>query len=74
MAKSIEVPVDDAAYAVLETEAERVGITVPELVGKVLAHDVGKRRFLTAAQHFATAWGPAFDEEFGPVRPDGAAA
>ncbi|WP_018569267.1 hypothetical protein [Streptomyces sp. PsTaAH-124] len=74
MAKRIEVPVDDAAYAALEAEAERVGITVPELVGQVVTHDVHRRRFLTAAQHYVTAWGPAFDAEFGTGRPDGAAA
>lgn len=74
MAQNIEVPVDDAAYAALAEEAERVGLTVPELAGKVLAHDAVKRRFLSAARDFATAWGPAFAEEFGPVRSGGAAA
>ncbi|GAA2268028.1 hypothetical protein GCM10010145_48140 [Streptomyces ruber] len=67
MARHIEVPVDDAAYEVLEEEAARAGITVPELVGQVLAHDLDMRRFLAAAAHFAAAWGPAFDAEFGPA-------
>ncbi|NUR01390.1 MAG: hypothetical protein HOY79_34145 [Streptomyces sp.] len=74
MAKNIEVPVDDEAYEALAAEAERAGTTVPELAGRVLAHDVGRRRFLAAADHFAAAWGPAFDEAFGPARPGGAAA
>ncbi len=74
MARSIEVPVDDEAYAALEAEAERAGMTVPEFAGKMLLHDVSKRRFLGAARHFADAWGPAFDEEFGHARAGGAAA
>ncbi|MEU1710103.1 hypothetical protein ABZ478_32855 [Streptomyces sp. NPDC005706] len=74
MAKNIEVPVDDAAYAALEEEAERAGITVQELVGQVVTHDIGRRRFMTAAEHFTSAWGPAFDEAFGTANPGGAAA
>ncbi|MFI5814867.1 hypothetical protein ACIA7S_28410 [Streptomyces sp. NPDC051643] len=69
---NIEVP--DDAYAAYEAEAQRTGTTVPELVGQVLAHDAGRRRFLTAARGFATAWAPTFAEEFGPVRSGGAAA
>jgi hypothetical protein len=74
MAKNIEVPVDDAAYEALAEEAQRVGVTVPELAGQVLTHDIVRRRFLAAAQHFTDAWGPAFDAEFGTSRPGGAAA
>lgn len=74
MAKNIEVPVDDEAYEALVEEAERTGTTVPELAGRVLARDAVKHRFLTAASNYATAWGPAFDETFGPARSGGAAA
>lgn len=74
MAKNIEVPIGDDAYAALEAEAQRTGTTVPELAGQVLAHDAGRRRFLAAARGFAEAWAPAFAEEFGPVRSGGAAA
>ncbi|MGW5124579.1 hypothetical protein ACWEQ7_11090 [Streptomyces sp. NPDC004069] len=73
--RSIEVPVDDAAYAALAEEAKRTGLSVPELAGRVLSNDANRRRFLTAAQDFTEAWGPAFDEEFGrAAQPDGVAA
>jgi hypothetical protein len=74
MAKNIEVPVPDDVYAALAEEAERAGVTVPELAGQYVMHDVGRRRFLAAADHFTEAWGPAFDERFGTVRAGGAAA
>lgn len=76
MAKNIEVPVDDAAYAALEAEAEAAGITVPELAGRLLTHDAFKRRFMASAKHYIEEWGPAFDEEFGTTgrRPGSAAA
>ncbi|MFJ8036014.1 hypothetical protein [Streptomyces sp. NPDC096032] len=72
--RSIEVPVEDAAYDALAEEADRAGIPVQELAGQVLAHEAGRRRFMAAAQRYATEWGPAFDEAFGTARPDGAAA
>ncbi|MGW3496333.1 hypothetical protein [Streptomyces sp. NPDC001020] len=74
MAMRIEVPVDDAAYAALEAEAERAGLTVPELAGKVLAHDAVRRRFVAAVGDFVDAWGPAFDEEFGTAGASGTGA
>lgn len=74
MAKNIEVPVDDEAYEALAAEAERAGITVSELVGRVVTHDAHRRRFLSSARDFATEWGPAFEEEFGTARAGGAAA
>lgn len=74
MAKEIQVPVDDDAYEVFAEEAERAGVTVQELAGRVLAHDAHRRRFLSATQRFATEWGPAFDEAFGTARADGAVA
>ncbi|MEE1838094.1 hypothetical protein [Streptomyces sp. SP17KL33] len=74
MARNIEVPVDDEAYAALEAEAARAGMTVPEFAGKTLLNDVNRRRFLGAARQFVDAWGPTFDEEFGRTRPNGAAA
>jgi len=74
MAKNIEVPVDDEAYDALAEEAARTGTTVPELAGRVLAHDAGRRRFLAAADRFAKEWGPVFDDAFGTARPGGAVA
>jgi hypothetical protein len=74
MAKEIQVPVDDAAYDALAEEAERAGVTVQELAGRVLTHDVGRRRFVSAVGDYVAAWGPAFDEAFGTAGADGAAA
>jgi hypothetical protein len=65
MAKEIQVPVDDAAYDALAEEAERAGVTVPELAGQVLTHDAGRRRFVSAFGGYVADWGPAFDEAFG---------
>jgi hypothetical protein len=74
MANRIELEVDDDVYAALTEEAERTGVTVQELAGRYVMNDVGRRRFLAAADHFTQAWGPAFDERFGAVRAGGAAA
>ncbi|MET8582203.1 hypothetical protein ABZX39_15115 [Streptomyces collinus] len=74
MAREIQVPVDDAAYDALVEEAERTGVTVPELAGRVLEHDVAGRRFVSAVGGFVTAWGPAFDEAFGTSGAGGAVA
>jgi hypothetical protein len=74
MAKEIQVPVDDAAYDALAEEAERAGVTVQELAGRVLTHDIGRRRFMTAMGDVVDAWGPAFDEAFGTAVAGGAAA
>ncbi|MFE5037142.1 hypothetical protein [Streptomyces sp. NPDC056683] len=74
MAKEIQVPVDDAAYDALAEEAERAGVTVQELAGRVLTHDAARRRFMSAAGHYIAAWGPAFDEAFGTAAAGGAAA
>lgn len=74
MAKSIEVPVDDVAYAALVEEAERAGVSVSELASKLIEGDIARRRFVPAVGAFIAAWGPAFDEAFGPASTDRAAA
>ncbi|MFD9098998.1 hypothetical protein [Streptomyces collinus] len=74
MAREIRVPVDDAAYDALVEEAERTGVTLPELAGQVLEHDVARRRFVSAVGGFVAAWGQAFDEAFGTSGAGGAAA
>lgn len=74
MTNRIELDLDDDVYAALAAEAERTGVTVQELAGQFVKDDVGRRRFLAAADQFTEAWGSAFDERFGAVRADGAAA
>lgn len=44
------------------------------VVGRVVTHDIGRRRFYAAAERFAGEWGTAFDEAFGPASAGGAAA
>ncbi|MFJ9843587.1 hypothetical protein ACIRYZ_24640 [Kitasatospora sp. NPDC101155] len=66
--KQLNVRLDDALHEALEQRAEAVGMSLPDYARKVLAEEADERRerFLTAAAHFAHAWGPAFEAEFGP--------
>ncbi|GAA3031021.1 hypothetical protein GCM10020229_48090 [Kitasatospora albolonga] len=66
--KQLNVRLDDGVHEALEQRAEAAGMTLPDYARKVLAEEADERRdrFLTAAAHFAQAWGPAFEAEFGP--------
>ncbi|MEV7595896.1 hypothetical protein AB0O91_00730 [Kitasatospora sp. NPDC089797] len=66
--KQLNVRLDDAVHEALEQRAEAAGMSLPDYARKVLAEEADERRerFLTAAAHFADAWGPAFEDEFGP--------
>ncbi|MER6302430.1 hypothetical protein ABT247_23140 [Kitasatospora sp. NPDC001539] len=66
--KQLNVRLDDAVHEALEQRAEAAGMSLPDYARKVLAEEADERRerFLTAAAHFAQAWAPAFEAEFGP--------
>ncbi|MFF2148070.1 plasmid mobilization protein [Kitasatospora sp. NPDC058190] len=66
--KQLNVRLDDALHEALEQRAEAAGMSLPDYARKVLAEEADERRerFLTAAAHFAQAWGPTFEAEFGP--------
>ncbi|GJF33776.1 hypothetical protein KNE206_64760 [Kitasatospora sp. NE20-6] len=66
--KQLNVRLDDDAHQALAQRAEAAGMTLPDYARTVLAEEADERRhrFLTAAAHFSQAWGPAFEEEFGP--------
>ncbi|WP_405021709.1 hypothetical protein OHV05_37535 (plasmid) [Kitasatospora sp. NBC_00070] len=66
--KQLNVRLDDTAHEVLEQRAEAAGMSLTDYARKVLVEEADERRerFLTAAAHFSQAWGPAFEEEFGP--------
>ncbi|MBD0693049.1 plasmid mobilization protein [Streptomyces sp. CBMA123] len=66
--KQLNVRLDDAVHEALEQRAEAAGMSLPDYARRVLAEEADERRerFLTAAAHFAQAWAPAFEEEFGP--------
>lgn len=65
--KQINVRVDEEVYAGIEERAAAAGLDVTEYARQVLADESNdlRHRFLAAADHVATEWGPYFGERFG---------
>jgi hypothetical protein len=65
--KQINVRVDEEVYEGIAERAAAAGLDVAEYARQVLADEANdlRHRFLAAADHVTTEWGPYFAERFG---------